>query len=363
MKIRDCLVGMETYVPGRSIGEVVREFGLKEEEIIRLNANENPLGTSSEVKKAIFEEVNNLHSYPEEYDLRRTVAEYVHYPVENIIMGNGGDGVLDGIVRLFVDKRDETIIPIPTFSFYEIVTRINGGIPKFLHRRKDFSIPVKEMIDLSTDKTKVIFLCSPNNPNGDVISERDVREIVESANSSNSLLIIDEAYMEFANSSLVNLVGDYDNVVVLRTFSKAFGLAGLRVGYAIVPTWISHEYIKVKQPFCMNRIGIIAGIAAIRDKEHLNSTIELVKHGRKFLRQNIRFNTYPSQANFILVNVEPFRSNEVSLELLKMGILVRDCSSFRGAGDSFIRVSVGTAEQNEMIVEALNEIKKSVNNT
>ncbi|MDY6965719.1 MAG: histidinol-phosphate transaminase, partial [Halobacteriota archaeon] len=346
---------MEEYVPGKSIKEVAREFNLKMDKVIKLGSNENPVGLSPKVIDAISSNVREMYIYPEicSPDLRHAISEYVGYPINNIVIGNGGDGVLDTIVHLFVDKDDEALIPIPTFSFYELVMRINGGIPKFFSRKDDFSVSVDDLIDSVTKRTKLIFLCSPNNPSGNVMSEEEVRKIVESVNC---MVVVDEAYVEFADYSLSHLVKEYENILIARTFSKAFGLAGLRIGYAIIPDWMFGQYMKVNQPFGVNQMGVVAGIAALNDREHLNRTIELVRNGREFLTSQIAFEVYPSQANFVLVDLTPLKSKDVSLKLLKSGIIVRDCSSFKGAGDTFIRITVGTKEQNEVVVDAINKL-------
>ncbi|MDY6931515.1 MAG: histidinol-phosphate transaminase, partial [Halobacteriota archaeon] len=344
IKLRDSLSEMEEYVPGKSIKEVAMEFDFDVDGIIKLGSNENPIGSSPKVVEAITRHARELYIYPEicSPDLRQAISQYVGYPINNVVIGTGGDGVLDTIVRLFVDNKDETLIPIPTFSFYELVTKINGGVPRFIQRGEDFSVPIDELIDSVNDKTKVIFLCSPNNPTGNVMEEKDVRRIAESVNCT---VVVDEAYVEFADRSLLHLVKEYENVIITRTFSKAFGLAGLRIGYAVIPEWMFGEYMKVNQPFGVNQMGVVAGIAALNDRDHLNRTLDIVSRGREYLTSNISFKVYPSQANFVFIDVSPLKSKDVALELLKHGIIVRDCSSFNGAGDTFLRISVGTDEQ------------------
>ncbi|MDY6959952.1 MAG: aminotransferase class I/II-fold pyridoxal phosphate-dependent enzyme, partial [Halobacteriota archaeon] len=189
---------------------------------------------------------------------------------------------------------------------------------------------------------------------GNVMEEKDVRKIAESVNCT---VVVDEAYVEFADRSLLHLVKEYENVIITRTFSKAFGLAGLRIGYAVIPEWMFGEYMKVNQPFGVNQMGVVAGIAALNDRDHLNRTLDIVSRGREYLTSNISFKVYPSQANFVFIDVSPLKSKDVALELLKHGIIVRDCSSFNGAGDTFLRVSVGTDEQNRKVVDELNNLK------
>jgi histidinol-phosphate aminotransferase len=165
------------------------------------------------------------------------------------------------------------------------------------------------------------------------------------------LVFVDEAYVEFADSDIVSLVGEYDNLVVGRTFSKAFGLAGLRLGYGIMPAWLKVEYMKAATPFNVSAPAVAAGIAALSDKKHREASQQMVIDGRDYLKVNMPFNVYESQANFMLVDVAPHGAKDVCDHLLRRGVIVRDCTSFRDAGDSFIRVTVGTREQNERVVE------------
>jgi histidinol-phosphate aminotransferase len=360
-------MNIKMRVPVRSVVGKIEEYkpGKLVKGAIKLSSNENPLGPSPAVVRTIIEQLESgdlkLSVYPWEQDeeaLRAKIARYVDTDVGNIVIGAGIDGVLDTLVKIFVGNGDEALIPIPTFSLYESLVTIAGGTPRYIPRRRDenFDISVDELVAACNDRTRMIFLGSPNNPTGNCITEDEVRQLAESVPAA--MVVIDEAYVEFADASLVNLVNGYENVLVLRTFSKAFGLAGLRVGYGILPEWLVSPYKKVAIPFSVNSIAIKAAIAALSDKEHLQRSIELVKSGRSFLEDNLQglFRVYPAKANFVLVDVSPRKSSEVCDALEKKGITVRDCSSFRGASDSFIRISVGTQEQNEKVVEALKRL-------
>jgi len=352
MRVRGSLKEVEEYKPGKLVKGA-----------IKLSSNENPLGPSPDAIKAIVRSLEggelDLSIYPWEKNEEELVSEistYGNASVENIVIGAGVDGVLDTLVKIFIDRGDEAIIPIPTFSLYETLVKIAGGTPRYVKRAGNFSIPIEEVT--SNEKTQMIFLCSPNNPTGNCISEDDARAIIE---STNSMVVIDEAYVEFADTSLDELVNDYENVLVLRTFSKAFGLAGLRVGYGVLPEWLVSQYKKVSIPFSVNNIALKAAIVALRDNEHLRRSVELVREGRQFLESNLQrlFTVYPSQANFVLVDVAPRKSYAVCDTLMENGLTVRDCSSFRGATDSLVRISVGTQEQNAKVVEVLMNIYKT----
>lgn len=353
--LRTSVKDIKEYVPGRSIEEIAGKYGLAEEKIIKLGSNENPLGASPLALTAIKENAGRVHLYPpsDAFELRKAISDYIGCPVNNIVVsGNGEDGIVDTVMRLFMSYKAETIIPIPTFSYYEIATLANGGRPVFAERDLDFNIAPEKIFDKVNDNTTMIFLCSPNNPSGNTIREEDARNILESVNA---IVFLDEAYVEFAATSLTGLVKEYDNLIVGRTFSKAFGLAGMRMGYAVVPEWIGREYMKVMTPFSIDILSYVGGIAALKDRAHLKKSIETIKMGRAQLSKGLDpfCKVYPSEANFILVDVSPHLASHVSESLLKKGIIVRDCASFRGAGRSLIRITVGIKEQNERVMDAL----------
>lgn len=294
--MRSSLMEIEDYQPGKLVKGA-----------IKLSSNENPLGPSPKVVKEIVKSLEegelNLSLYPwerNEKELRDEISRYVGASArigkENIVIGAGVDGVLDTLVKIFIETGDEALIPIPTFSLYESLVKIAGGMPEYMKRKSgEYSIPLDELISACNEKTKMVFISSPNNPTGNCIPEGEMRAIIESV--PKAMVVIDEAYVEFADSSLVHLVKEYENVLVLRTFSKAFGLAGLRVGYAVIPEWLASAYKKVSIPFCVNSIAIKAAIVALRDKEHLLKSVKLVRHEREFLLENLQrfLKVYPSQ--------------------------------------------------------------------
>ena len=353
--VRKQVVEIKEYVPGKSIEEIALKYGLDPEKIIKLGSNENPLGPSPLAVSAIQEKTGKVHLYPpsDALDLRSALSEYTGYPEKNIVVsGNGMDGILDTIMRLFMTPGAESVIPIPTFSYYEIATLANGGKPVFVKRNRDFEISHSDILAKVNSNTKMIFLCSPNNPSGNVISEEEVRKILD---KTRAIVFIDEAYVEFAQADLSGLVKEHENLIVGRTFSKAFGLAGMRLGYAIVPEWIAHDYMKVMTPFSVDVLSLAGGMAALSDSEYFKKSIETVKKGREQLTRGLEHlcRVFPSEANFIMIDVAPRSAVQICDSLLKMGIIVRDCTSFRGAGDSLIRISVGTQAQNKKVIAAM----------
>jgi histidinol-phosphate aminotransferase len=356
--VRNSVNEIKEYVPGKSIEEIALKYSLDPDKIIKLGSNENPLGPSPLAVEAMREKTGKVHLYPpsDALKLRNALSEYTGYPANNIVVsGNGMDGILDTMMRLFMSPGAETIIPVPTFSYYEIATLANGGKPVFLKRDSDFEINHRDIVARVNSNTKMIFLCSPNNPSGNVMREEEVRNILD---YTSAIVFIDEAYVEFAETCLSGLVKEHDNLIVGRTFSKAFGLAGMRLGYAIVPQWLSREYMKVMTPFSVDVLSLFGGIAALSDIEYFKKSIDTVKKGRAQLTKGLESlcKVYPSEANFIMIDVAPRTAAQICEKLLRMGIIVRDCTSFRGAGDSLIRISVGTQAQNKKVIAAMQMI-------
>ncbi|MGP8321548.1 MAG: histidinol-phosphate transaminase [Methanosarcinaceae archaeon] len=355
--IKDEIFSIREYVPGRSTDEIAHAYGFDPDSIIKLGSNENPLGPSPMAIKALTGYAPQVNVYPsaDASELVDALSVYTGFPVNNIVAsGPGMDGLIDGLMRLIITRGNEVIIPAPTFSYYEIAARANGAVPVLVKRDEKYAIDVEAIQNAESSHTKMVFLCSPNNPSGNLVPEEDVRAIAE---FTHGLVFIDEAYVEFADTSLAHLVNKYDNIIVGRTFSKAFGLAGLRIGYGIMPQWLKSEYMRVTTPFNVSVVAIAAGAAALLDEEHLTKSIDLVQKGRKFLKEHIPFDVYDSQANFVMVNVAPLKARDVCESLLREGIIVRDCTSFWGAGNSLVRVTIGTKEQNERVVEMFGRVQ------
>ena len=343
--LRPCLSQLRPYVAGKGYAEISRRYGIKPEDIVKLGSNENPYGPSPKAIKAMQEV--SPERYPEPEMFIEWLARYTGFPQESVVIGSGMDGVMDSITRLFLEKGDKTFIPIPTFSYYEILTRTCGAEPFFVRRgEEDFGFP----LDLPRDM-KMAFICSPNNPTGNIIREQDLREMIE---STEAIVFLDEAYIDFADGSLINLVREYDNLVVGRTMSKAFGLAGLRLGYAVLPEWMADQYRRTAPPFFgVTCASVAAGAAALEDLDYMRSSVSKIKSERRRLESEI--GSRPSQANFLyLKTAEP--SNFIAEKFLSRGIIIRDCRSFFGAGEHHIRVTVGKPDQNDRFLEAYREI-------
>jgi histidinol-phosphate aminotransferase len=345
-KLRPCLSQLKPYVAGKGFTEISHKYGLRPEDIVKLGSNENPYGPSPKVAEAL--KSITPERYPEPEELMAGLSGYTGYPEEMIVIGAGMDGVMDTLTRLFLEPGDRTFIPMPTFSYYEILTTLAGATPLFYPRGAEFQIPQELPSGI-----KMAFICSPNNPTGNITSEDEVRALVE---STDAIVFLDEAYVEYADHSLVGLVKEYDNLVVGRTLSKAFGLAGMRLGYAVAPEWIAEQYKRAAPPFFgITCASVAAGVAALEDEGFMRRSVEKIRAERDRLYKVI--GSHPSQANFLYV--ETTDASDVFVEkFLGQGIIIRDCRSFRGAGEYHCRVTVGTPTENDRFLSAFREICK-----
>jgi histidinol-phosphate aminotransferase len=328
------------YTPGKTIKGYVK-----------LASNENNYGPSPKVKEAIKKGADGINIYPyRDPELRQKIAEYCGTKPENIITGNGSDESIDLIFKTF---KGPVLSFNPTYAEYRIFSEALGEKYLQVDLEKDLTFPLKRFIAESR-KAKILVLCSPNNPTGGVITEEELRNVLEEGKTT----IVDEAYVEFHGKSLAPLVKEYENLIILRTFSKAFALAGLRVGYIIASSKIISLLDRVKPPFSVNSLAIGAAIAALDDSKYMRSTVEKMTKDRGMLYKALKnkYTTYLSESNFILADVSPQRSEDVYKKFLDKKIIVRNLGKYPGFSGEYIRVSVGTTEENKKFIEALNEI-------
>lgn len=328
---------------------------------VKLSSNESPLGPSPEVIKAVKREARRLSRYPDPQakELKLAISEYLKVDVDCIAIGNGSDELLDLVCKAFLDPGDRAVIPVPTFAMYEIACRVNGGVPKFVEL-EEFRWDASALVD-ALAKAKLAFIGRPNNPTGNGPSSKQVRRLL----ASGKPVVVDEAYAEFAGYTLAGFAARKENLLVLRTFSKAFGLAGLRVGYAIGTPEVVEVLESIRMPFNVNRLAQAAAVAALRDLRHMRKVVALVRRGREYLRRELSklgLHVLPSEANFLMADVRPIGTSapELCRFLARRGILIRDLSGFRGAGEGYVRISVGTREENEQLVEGIKRFKEVV---
>lgn len=343
--LRQSLAKLKPYVAGRGILEIAAKYGIAPDAIVKLGSNENPYGPSPKV----FEAIGSVRPerYPEPEKLIDALAGYAGTNPENVLIGAGMDGVMDTVTRLFLDPSDRVVIYTPTFSYYEILTVTAGAEPIFAPRGDNFEVPTEVPRGV-----KLVFICSPNNPTGNMIAEKDLRAIVE---TTDAIVFLDEAYAEFSDQNFLSLAAEYENLVVGRTTSKAFGLAGMRLGYAVAPDWIVKEYRRAAPPFFgITTPSVAAGIAALGDIEYMRRSVKAIRDERGRLKKAIP-EFRPSGGNFLYIETEE-PSGKVAEKMLQRGVIIRDCFSFRGAGDHAVRVTVGTPEENDRFLEAYGEV-------
>ena len=330
----------------------------EEGEVVRLCSNESPLGPPPQAMEAIKREIGKVGYYPDPKakELKLAIGRYLGVGPDQIAVGNGSDEITDLICKAFLDPGDKALIPIPTFSQYELACAVNDIEPNFV-KLQNFEWRVEDLME-GFKEAKVAFICRPNNPTGNSISKEDLKELLDVG----KLVVVDEAYAEIAGYSIIDLVGKYDNLLVMRTFSKAFGLAGLRIGYAVGRKELVRALERVRAPFSVNTLAQVAAIATLSDGSFLQRVRNVVREGREYLTEKLAelgLRVLPSDANFIMVDVTPLGMDASTLcgYLAERGILIRDLSDFRGAGPSWVRISVGTPSQNKRLIEAVKNLK------
>ncbi len=358
MKVRESIRRMKPYEPGKSVEYVKKKYGL--ERVIKLASNENPYGPSAKAVEALKSvSARELSVYPETFpsELLSAVEFHTGWERERVVVGAGLDGVLETVFRLLVSEGDGVLLPVPTYPYYHTIAEVFGAKKIFVRRNDDFSINADSIIDaVKRERPKLVILCSPNNPTGNAEKEESVRAVVEECNC---YVFIDEAYGEFAdyeNKSLKHMC-DYENAIVGRTLSKAFGLANLRVGYAVMSEELRKEYLKATTPFPVSTLSARAASAALMDRKHLKFVLENNYSERMRLASALKklgLKVYDSVSNFLFVET-PFNSSEFVEELMKRGVIVRDCSKFYGCTNS-VRISVGRREENDFLIEALEDL-------
>lgn len=361
--IRACVKKLDPYVPGKPIEEVERELGI--EGVIKLASNENPLGPSSQVKEAIAEVVSKMAMYPDAnaYYLREALARELGVALDQVLVGNGSDDVNKILAETILNPGDEVVFPVPTFSQYEYVTVLMNAVGVPVTGKTGLGNDLAALRAAVTDRTKLVFICNPNNPTGTIVKKSELEAFIASLPAS-VLVVVDEAYGEFADdpdypSAIEYLKAGYSNVIVYRTFSKIHGIAGLRLGYCIADPKLIAEMMNVKEPFNASLVAQAAGIAALSAQEHVRQSQELVhSEKRRFYRELERMGIHflPTQANFILIDCGR-DSTAVYEYLLQKGVIVRKTHSF--GLPNHIRVTFGTPEQNTRFFEAFREAMKS----
>jgi histidinol-phosphate aminotransferase len=377
---------MEPYIPIVPFEVLSARLGRAPEEIVKLDANENPYGPSPKALEALRNgRFFHIYPDPESNELRDALSAYVNMPKARLLTGMGADELIDLVLRVVLSPGDGVIDCPPSFGMYPFSTAVNSGQYVQVWRKDDFSLDIDgiETAVANHPTAKVLFLCSPNNPDGSTISDANLRHLLQLP----VLVVLDEAYVDFAfelnrgergelrekenfsapsafsavnNASRIHWTLEYDNLAVLRTFSKLAGLAGLRVGYGAFPEWLLPHLWKIKQPYNINVAASLAALASLEDQEWLHEKVQLLVAERERLFAKLGtisyLNPFPSRSNFILCRVIDRDAQALKLDLEKEGILVR---YFNKPGvDNCIRISAGRPEETDRLIAKLHRLGK-----
>jgi histidinol-phosphate aminotransferase len=360
-KVPDYILSIKPYKPGKPIEELEREYGIKNS--IKLASNENPLGPSPRAMAAMQSAMGNLHRYPDGsgYYLIRKLAEKLAVGPDRIVLGNGSDDVIGMLARAYLEPGDEAVMTASSFLMYEIFVRSVNAVPVFVPLNA-MSVDLPAMLAGVTPRTRMVFLNNPLNPTGAYITRADFETFLNGL-PDHVVVVLDEAYIEFARAQdcldgLSLAAGDRP-IAVLRTFSKAYGLAGIRIGYGVMPEAMAAVLNRIRQPFNTSLLAQAGAVAALDDDAFLKQTRKLVHEEIDYMQAAVRamgLTCYPTQANFFLIDVRQ-DAGRVFEAMLKKGVIIRSMTSY--GYPSHIRVNAGRREENQRFLNALAEVMAS----
>lgn len=348
---------LQAYPAGKPLEEFKREYGI--EDVIKLASNENPLGCSPHVTLAIVQELAQLARYPDSnaHNIKQALSEFHDLPIEYFTIGNGSEELINLIARCFVGSNDAVVFGQYSFIAYPLVTAAQGAT-KIEVPAKNYGIDLDAMLDAiktNEEKVKVVFIANPNNPTGTILTKEQIHNFLQKVPPS-VLVVLDEAYVDYDTSAdAQEFVQQFDNVIVLRTFSKAYGLAGVRIGYAIANPEINDIFNRVRQPFNVNCIAQAAAVAAINDRDFVNTVKTTTADKRKWFYKQfdaLGLNYVKSHTNFILVQID--NASDINQKLLEQGIIIRPMDEY--GLDNWIRVSMGTEVENIRFIDSLKDL-------
>ncbi len=331
------------------------DFASEHPHLVRMMSNENLLPPSQKVVEAILEAARNANLYPDSgYTLRQRLTELAGLSADQVVLGNGSTDIINSVIHTFIAPGDEAIISVPTFPMYETRVRMAGGRAVLIPMTPDFYWDINAILHAITPKTKLIFICSPNNPTGNQISAADLQRVLAQGVPT----FFDEAYYELEEKvvSRAGWIKDYLHLMVNRTFSKAFGLAGLRIGYLLCETGLANYLNRVKIPWNVNLLALSAALAALDDTEDQRMKRQNILAGREYIYREINripgFRALPSEGNFVLIDASALgkSSTEIMQAMITRGIFIRPMSG-HNMPPGFIRITVGTPEQNRLFIE------------
>jgi len=345
------------YEPGKPIEETARELGLDPETIVKLASNENPLGPAPAAIEAMKSEAAGVHIYPDGggYKLRQALADHHGLGLENVVLGNGSNEIIELLCHCFLNPKAELIAAEHAFVVYKLMATLFGA--KYVEvADPDFIHDLEGMADAITEDTRLVFIANPNNPTGTMVNQEALDRFMDRL-PDHVVAVLDEAYYEFLDDApdTVKYVREGRNVCVLRTFSKAYGLAGLRIGYGLASPQVAAILQKARQPFNANAMAQAAALAAMNDSEHVAKTMQTNREGLAFYEQAFAargLEYVPSAANFVLVKVGD--GDDLFAKMLRKGVIVRAMSGYKLP--EWVRISIGTMPENERCIEVLDEV-------
>jgi histidinol-phosphate aminotransferase len=353
--VRNAVEQLHAYDPVEAAEELAARLGMPLDMVVKLDSNENPYGCSLRVQEALAA-FDRFNYYPDAQarSTRERIAAYAGTVPDRVLVGAGSDELIDLLFLTTLDPGDEVVLPVPTFGVYRARAELFGGVAVEVPRTTDFELELDAMLAAVNDRTRLVIVTSPNNPTGNLATNQQIVDLLQTG----VLVVVDEAYFEFANRTVMPLTGEFDNLVVLRTFSKWAGLAGLRIGYGVFPRGMVGHLWKVKPPFNVNAAALVAVEASLDDLEYLHGTIGRIRSERQRMVRQLRrvdyLSPYPSHANFFLCRVDRGDAHDVHQRLADRGIMVRRY------GDPLLRdhlrITVGRPEDTDRLVGALQTI-------
>lgn len=352
----DSILELAPYQTGKPVEELTREYGVSD--VVKLASNENPIGCSPQVTLAITEQLGKLARYPDGngHYLKQALSDFTDVNIECITLGNGSNDLLDILARSFVSADDAVVYSQYGFIIYPMVTKMQGatGIEVPAHRFGHDLDAMRQAVE-DNPNTKMVFIANPNNPTGTLLQHRELHKFVASVPSS-VLVVLDEAYIEYSpESNNRALLDEFANVVIVRTFSKAYGLAGLRVGYALSSAAVANLLNRIRQPFNVSRVGLAAAVTALCDQGFIEETIKTNQEQMLWLEKQfdaLGLAFIKSHANFIMIEIED--AADIYQALLEQGVIVRPLAGY-GLND-WLRITVGIAEDNLRLIDTLRSI-------
>ncbi|MFK2826684.1 histidinol-phosphate transaminase [Bacillus sp. B190/17] len=356
---RSSVKDLDPYIPGQAAEEAKKQAELTD--VIRLATNENQLGPSPKAIEAMVKAIQEAHFYPDLtcLELRTKLGALHGIDPENYVIANGADNIINLVIASYINPGDEVVYCTPTFSEYHKNTLLMGGVPVEIPTTKDHKFDLEAMLEAINEKTKLVIVCNPNNPTGTIVEEEELREFFKRV-PKHVVAVLDEAYGEFINrenyATGVEYIKEGLPVITIRTFSKLYGLAGMRVGYAMARPELIQPLQRVREPFACNRVAHAGALGALEDVEHKNKTLSDNKREMEKLVKEFRafgYEVEESHTNFLFVDMKQ-ETGSIGAELASQGLIIRPCAAW--GHPTHARISIGTAEQNDKLLKALQEI-------